>query len=183
MSQGRVKAVWSSGKPCPQGITDSSSEKSSAVYTTEVITKVLREEGKSFDARSASLGHTLQGGVPSPLDRTRAARFATLSMQFLEAHAEPNSQSHARRGRAGILTETACMIAIRKGTIVYATMEEVMRYTDMEKRRGTDVWWAGIKNLVELMGGRAGVLADIQLRHKVHDITDIWKTKAHIHGA
>ncbi|GMK57913.1 hypothetical protein CspeluHIS016_0407470 [Cutaneotrichosporon spelunceum] len=143
------------------------SEKSSTVYTTEVITNILKEEGAElFDARSASLGHTLQGGVPSPLDRTRAARFSMLSMQFLEKHAQANSQAFHRRrtGEELIAHETAAMIATRGSKIVFASMSDVKHHTDMKRRRGTDVWWAGIKGLAEVMGGRTGVLADMD-RH------------------
>lgn len=143
------------------------------------MTKIFREEGREFDARSASLGHTLQGGVPSPQDRTRAARFATLSMKFLEEHATPNSQS-CHHKRHDIKTETAAMMAIRGSKIIYATMEEVLKHTDMENRRGKDNWWAGIKFLVEELGGRLGVLADIQLRNRVTDITETWKAKANV---
>lgn len=140
------------------------SEKSSSVYSTDLITKVLKEEGKDiFDSRSAALGHTLQGGTPSPQDRTRAARLALLSMQFLEKHATPNAQAyHPRKKQMPARTETAAMIAIRGSKIVYATMDEVMRHTDMKLRRGTDVWWSGVKHLVEVMGGRAGVIAQMQ---------------------
>jgi 6-phosphofructokinase 1 len=134
------------------------SEKSSNIYNTETLTKILKEEGKDlFDARSASLGHTLQGGVPSPLDRTRAARLSLRCMQFLETHGTPNAQS--ARGKRKYSKETAAMIAIRGSKIVYATMDEVMRHTDMKLRRGKDEWWGDIKRLVEVMGGRSGIAA------------------------
>lgn len=134
-----------------------SSEKSSTVYSTEVMTKIFKAEGKDlFDARSASLGHTLQGGVPSPLDRTRAARLSLRCMQFLEKHGIPNAQS--QKGKRKYSTETAAMIAIRGSKIVYATMEEVQKHTDMKLRRGKDEWWSDIKFLAEVMGGRAGLV-------------------------
>nr|XP_019047124.1 6-phosphofructokinase [Kwoniella bestiolae CBS 10118]OCF26054.1 6-phosphofructokinase [Kwoniella bestiolae CBS 10118] len=140
------------------------SEKSSSIYTTEVLTKIFKEEGKElFDARSASLGHTLQGGTPSPMDRTRAARLALRCMQFLEKHATPNSQSSHRSGskhkKPAYSTETATMIAIRGSKIVYATMEEVLKHTDMKLRRGKDEWWSDIKRLAEIMGGRQGLVS------------------------
>ena len=51
--------------------------------------KMLTEEGGSlFDSRSASLGHTLQGGIPSPTDRTRAVRLSLKCMAFVEKHHE-----------------------------------------------------------------------------------------------
>ncbi|OCF45858.1 6-phosphofructokinase [Kwoniella heveanensis CBS 569] len=142
------------------------SEKSSSIYTTEVLTKIFREEGKElFDARSASLGHTMQGGVPSPMDRTRAARLALRCMQFLESHAVPNGQSaHSKgshRNKKAYSTETAAMIAIRGSKIVYATMEEVLKHTDMKLRRGKDEWWSDVKRLAEIMGGRQGLIASM----------------------
>ncbi|WVQ69303.1 6-phosphofructokinase [Kwoniella botswanensis] len=145
------------------------SEKSSSIYTTEVLTKIFKEEGKElFDARSASLGHTMQGGTPSPMDRTRAARLALRCMQFLEQHAVPNSQtssithrggSGAKHKKPSYSTETATMIAIRGSKIVYATMEEVLKHTDMKLRRGKDEWWSDIKRLAEIMGGRQGLIS------------------------
>jgi 6-phosphofructokinase 1 len=117
----------------------------------------LKEEGKDlFDARSASLGHTLQGGVPSPLDRTRAARLSLRCMQFLEEHAVPNAQSV--RGKRKYDKSTAVMIAIRGSRIVYATVDEVAAHTDFKLRRGKDEWWAEIKDLTEMMGGRTGLV-------------------------
>lgn len=140
---------------------DSRSEKSSSIYNTETLTNILKEEGHDlFDARSASLGHTLQGGVPSPLDRTRAARLSLRCMQFLEKHAVPHAQE--QKGKRKYSKETACMIAIRGSSIVYATMDEVVAHGDMKKRRGKDTWWKDIKGLAEVLGGRAGLKASLQ---------------------
>ena len=78
-------------------------------------------------------------------------------MQFLEQHAVPNAQ--AQKGKRKYSTDTAAMIAIRGSKIVYATMEEVLKHSDMKLRRGTDEWWAEIKGLAEVMGGRSGLVA------------------------
>lgn len=139
------------------------------MYTTETLTKIFKEEGKDlFDARSASLGHTLQGGVPSPLDRTRAARLSLRCMQFLEEHACPNSQATHHKPKPAHLThgsakfsvkDTAAMIAIIGSKVVYASMEDVLKVTDMKLRRGTDEWWSDCKQLAETMGGRTGLMA------------------------
>jgi 6-phosphofructokinase 1 len=51
------------------------------------------------------------------------------------------------------------MIAIRGSKIVYATMDDVLKDTDMKLRRGKDVWWGDIKRLAEVMGGRTGLIA------------------------
>ncbi|NXD32191.1 PFKA phosphofructokinase, partial [Spelaeornis formosus] len=126
------------------------SEKASSIYTTETLTKIFKEEGKDlFDARSASLGHTLQGGTPSPLDRTRAARLSLRCMQFLEKHGVPRAQE--QKGKRHYSKETACMIAIRGSNVEFATMDEVVAHGDMKLRRGKDVWWRDIKELAEVM--------------------------------
>jgi 6-phosphofructokinase 1 len=93
-------------------------------------------------------------------------------MQFLEQHATPGAQMRAKgtpkRGKGPTVpAATAAMIAIRGSKIVYASMEEVMRHTDFKLRRGTDEWWSDIKRLVEVMGGRTGVLASGKKEVKV----------------
>ncbi len=134
------------------------SEKSSSVYSTDLITKILKEEGSDlFDARSASLGHTLQGGVPSPLDRARATRLSQKCMQFLESHATPHSHSYTRRATEAD-PASAAIITIQGSQIVFATVDEVMKATDMKNRRGKRTWWRDLKALAEMMGGRAGLV-------------------------
>lgn len=129
-------------------------EKASSVYTTDLLTKILKEEGeKLFDARSASLGHTLQGGIPSPLDRSRAVRLASKCMAFLEGHAKAigKDASHSRPRRAP--TETAAMIAIEGTTIKFVPVREVVEFADMKNRRAKKSWWEPYKGLAESLGG------------------------------
>ncbi len=132
------------------------------MYTTDLITKILKEEGRDlFDARSASLGHTLQGGTPSPLDRTRAARLSLKCMQFLEEHATPRAHAHSKRPTAP-KPESATSITIQGSQIVFATVDEVLKATDMKNRRGKSTWWRDLKDLAEMMGGRAGLVDEEQ---------------------
>ncbi|PWN38996.1 putative 6-phosphofructokinase [Ceraceosorus guamensis] len=128
-------------------------ERSSDVYTTEVITKILKEEGKElFDARSASLGHTLQGGVPSPLDRARATRLAVRCCEFLTMNALA-----LRKSSSAWNQDTAAIITIRGSQVEFTSSEEMAKQADMKNRRGKTAWWHELKNLAELMGGRAGL--------------------------
>ncbi|CAE6461865.1 unnamed protein product [Rhizoctonia solani] len=127
------------------------SEKASSVYTTDVVTKVLAEEGRGlFDSRSASLGHTLQGGIPSPIDRARAVRLSIKCMKFLEQHA----RSHSRRSPP----ESAAVITIQGTSIKLTPVHEMIQHADMKKRIGKNPWWAGIKQLTETLGGRTELL-------------------------
>ncbi|KAJ7475810.1 phosphofructokinase domain-containing protein [Mycena latifolia] len=123
-------------------------ELASSVYTTEVITKMFKEEGGSlFDSRSASLGHTLQGGIPSPMDRARAVRLSLKCMAFVERHHELLQQRPQKTRVAG--PETAAVITIQSSSIIWVPVQEMVQHADMVNRRGKTAWWAGIKELVE----------------------------------
>ncbi|KAJ1927826.1 6-phosphofructokinase, alpha subunit [Tieghemiomyces parasiticus] len=60
-------------------------EKCSTTYTTQVLSDILHEESQGlFDSKTTVLGHLLQGGTPSPLDRYRATRLAVRCVQWAE---------------------------------------------------------------------------------------------------
>ena len=66
-------------------------ENVSETYSTETLSKIIREEADGkFDSRTAILGHLQQGGLPSPLDRIRSAQLATLTVEWFEEHAAKN---------------------------------------------------------------------------------------------
>lgn len=140
-----------------------SNEKSSKVYTTEVITNILGEEGgKLFDARSVQLGHTLQGGVPSPRDRTRAVRFAVRCLEFLEQHACGADVAADPRLRPIKASETTtkpvqddvAVLCIQGAAIRFVGLKEMEREADWKNRRGKTAWWQPLAALVDLISGR-----------------------------
>lgn len=142
------------------------SEKASKVYNTEVLTSILSDEGgKLFDARNVRLGHTLQGNVPTPRDRTRAVRLAVRSIQFIERHgAGLRSNQSPIRARSnsrtdGTLNADAATIIISGAQVRFASVKELASHADKTKRRGTDEWWMALKDLVGLMSGRASASA------------------------
>ncbi|KAF5342453.1 hypothetical protein D9611_001881 [Ephemerocybe angulata] len=128
-------------------------ENSSGVYTTSMITKMLGEEGDPlFDARSASLGHTLQGGIPSPTDRARAARLSLKCMAFLEYHHEKLlAQGHKHRQAS---PESAAIITIQTSSVKMVPVQEMVEHADMKNRRGKTAWWTDAKDLVEQLVGK-----------------------------
>ncbi|KAG6840606.1 hypothetical protein C0991_005647 [Blastosporella zonata] len=128
-------------------------EAASSVYTTEVLTNMLKEEGASlFDARSASLGHTLQGGIPSPIDRARAVRLSLKCMAFIERHhALLEAQPAKTRQASG---DSAAVITIQSSSIEWVPVQEMLKHADMKNRRGKHSWWEGATELVEALVGR-----------------------------
>ncbi|KAH7930171.1 6-phosphofructokinase [Leucogyrophana mollusca] len=132
-------------------------EASSTVYTTDVITKMFKEEGgELFDSRSASLGHTLQGGVPSPMDRARAARLSLRCMAFLEEHHEELQKQPSKVKQAP--PESAAVITIQGSAIKWVPVQEMLQHADMKNRRGKTAWWEDIRGLVEDLVGRSELL-------------------------
>ncbi|KAJ3573647.1 hypothetical protein NP233_g2299 [Leucocoprinus birnbaumii] len=127
-------------------------EASSNVYSTSVLTKMFQEEGGNlFDARSASLGHTLQGGVPSPLDRARAVRLSLQCMAFIETHHKILLDQGQKRSAD---PETAAVITIQSSSLEWVPVQVMHQHADMVNRRGKEVWWAGVKELTENLGAK-----------------------------
>ncbi|GJJ08561.1 hypothetical protein Clacol_002780 [Clathrus columnatus] len=132
-------------------------EQSSKIYTTEVISEIFKEEGHIlFDSRHASLGHTLQGGIPSPLDRARAVRLSMKCMAFIESQAAKLAKQPEKKRRA--TSDSAAVITIQGSLIVFTPVREMLQYADMKNRRGTGTWWSGMKDLVEVFGGRTALI-------------------------
>lgn len=153
-----MRVAWSFGKLLtqprilPSDILGCSNEQASSVYTTDFITKMLKEEGGDlFDARSASLGHTLQGGIPSPMDRARAVRLSLKCMAFIEKQHELIQKQPGKVKVAG--GETAAVITIQGSTIKWVPVQEMVEHADMKNRRGKKAWWADLKGLVESLAG------------------------------
>ncbi|KAF8638283.1 hypothetical protein AX17_002303 [Amanita inopinata Kibby_2008] len=135
-------------------------EFASNVYTTSVLTKMFQEEGGSlFDARFASLGHTLQGGIPSPFDRTRAMRLSMKCMAFMEKHHELMQKQQYPHKPRHVSPQSAGVITIQSSCVKWVPVGEVLEHADSENRRSTQVWWSGIRDLVESFAGRSQFVA------------------------
>jgi 6-phosphofructokinase 1 len=117
-----------------------------------MLTKMFQEEGgKLFDARCASLGHTLQGGVPSPIDRARAVRLSLKCMAFVEEHHEILSKQAKTRCAE---PASAAVITIQSSSIKWVPVREMVQHADMANRRGKSAWWHDVALLVEELAGK-----------------------------
>ncbi|KAA1112324.1 6-phosphofructokinase, alpha subunit [Puccinia graminis f. sp. tritici] len=137
------------------------------------MTRILNEEGRGlFDARQVSLGHTLQGAIPSPRDRTRAVALSIQCIAFLERHSTKVDPSEHRTppASASVLNRNTSLPKVEPinqddenmwGTIVItgsliriANLQEMIENADFVNRRALKPWWADFKNLVEIMAGK-----------------------------
>lgn len=124
-----------------------------------MITDMFKEEGgKLFDSRCASLGHTLQGGIPSPLDRARAVRLALKCMSFIEEqHNEIQKQTDKPRVAP---PESAAVITIQGSSLKWVPVQEMKEHADMVHRRGKKEPWADVTRLVEALVARPQILGE-----------------------
>ncbi|KAJ3020349.1 6-phosphofructokinase, alpha subunit [Thoreauomyces humboldtii] len=145
------------GIPC-EGRVILRSEMASDTYTTDVISNILRTEGKGlFDSRTAVLGHLQQGGVPSPLDRIRATRLAVNCINWLQASATEARAALAEKpvnGAGSVYTKNpnhSCTIGIVGAEITYTPVLESFKDADVKSRRGTTQWWRGYTHLIKVL--------------------------------
>lgn len=132
-------------------------ETASEVYSLDVITKMFKEEGgKMFDSRSASLGHTLQGGIPSPTDRARAVRLALKCMSFMEHHHQLLLKQPGNLKKANV--DSAAVITIQGSGVIFVPATEMQEHADTANRRGTQEGWAKVADLVEDLVARKQIL-------------------------
>jgi 6-phosphofructokinase 1 len=118
---------------------------------------MFKEEGGSlFDSRSANLGHTLQGNIPTPTDRARAVRLALKCMAFCEEKhvAMLGQPAHARKAAP----DSAATITVQGTTVKWVPIQEMLAHADMKLRRGKETWWLRHKHLVESLVARPQII-------------------------
>ncbi|KAI9617916.1 hypothetical protein H4Q26_012781 [Puccinia striiformis f. sp. tritici PST-130] len=147
------------------------SDKASKTYTNEFMTRILNEEGKGlFDARQVSLGHTLQGAIPSPRDRTRAVSLSIQCIAFLERHSHKVTPSEFRSPPPSLVNRNTSLpkvdsvnqedenmwgtIVITGSVIRIANLKEMVDNADFTNRRPIVAWWSDFKKIVEIMAGK-----------------------------
>lgn len=109
---------------------------------------MFKEEGGAlFDSRSANLGHTLQGGVPTPMDRARAVRLSLKCMHFLESeYCKVKDQPTRLRE---MTPDSAAVIVMSGSQIHFVSTQEMAKHADMKNRRPKNAWWLWMKALTE----------------------------------
>lgn len=125
-------------------------EKASKVYSAKLIADIIREEANErFESRDSIPGHVQQGGVPSPMDRCRAVRLAIKCIQHLE--------TFGRRAQNKVKHDpySTVVIGIKGASVVFTPMAELeVSDTDWPNRRPVSSHWAGLKDIVDVLGGR-----------------------------
>lgn len=128
-------------------------EKASKVYNAKLIADMIREEARDrFESRDSIPGHVQQGGVPSPMDRTRAVRLAIKCIEHLESLGQASEEEISNN------LMSATVIGIRGAKVVFSPMKEVEENeTDWPNRRPKNEFWTPLKAVVDTLSGRPNV--------------------------
>ncbi len=154
-------------------------EKSSAIYSAELISKIYENESEGlFDSRWATLGHIQQGGSPSPLDRIRATRLAVMCVSFIEAalwgcpisfeackedlydrmtiNGTENSEvisngSSLSLPRKTMEDSSSAVIGIRGPSVVFTCCKKLADETDFKNRRPKHQWWLEYHSIARIL--------------------------------
>ncbi len=120
-------------------------EKANPMYTSDFLCRLFEEEGDGlFDARQVVLGHTQQGGDPSPFDRILATRLASHSIDYLTDQIE--------RGKDG-----GVVIGLVRGRVELHPFRKLDEMADWQFRRPKEQWWMELREIVDVLAGRTAV--------------------------
>uniref|UniRef100_A0A8D0FS35 ATP-dependent 6-phosphofructokinase n=1 Tax=Strix occidentalis caurina TaxID=311401 RepID=A0A8D0FS35_STROC len=108
-------------------------------YTTDFIYNLYSEEGKgTFDCRKNVLGHMQQGGTPTPFDRNFGTKMAR-SPPPLTGRIFANT------------ADSACLLGMRKRSLVFQPIAELKEQTDFEHRIPKEQWWLKLRPILKIL--------------------------------
>jgi 6-phosphofructokinase 1 len=114
-------------------------EEAEQIYTTQFIHALFEKEGGDlFDVRDAILGHSQQGGNPSPFDRIQATRFAARCIEFLCTEATASAPSSA-------------FIGLQKGKLAFTDLARFPDLVEEHARRPREQFWLALRRLHDVM--------------------------------
>lgn len=135
------------------------STNASKVLTTQVLADIIRQESNGeFDAKTAIPGHVQQGGLPSPIDRTRAARFAIKAIQYIEdslatISAHKYDLSFPMDDKK--VSATAAVLGVKLLHLKFTPIRRLYDFeTELGRRMPKRVFWGNIRDVADQLVGR-----------------------------
>ncbi|CAL8277099.1 unnamed protein product [Lota lota] len=144
-------------------------ENSNENFTTDFIYQLYSEEGKGvFDCRKNVLGHTQQGGAPSPFDRNFGTKVAAKAMQWITTKLKETY----KEGRVFANSEdSACLLGMRRRAMVFQPVVQLRDETDFVHRIPKEQWWLKLRPLMKILAKYRtsfDVSDSAQLEHVTH---------------
>ena len=138
------------------------STNASKVLTTQVLAEIMKLESDGvFDTKTAVPGHVQQGGLPSPVDRTRATRFAVKAVQFIE---DKSGRIDKCRDEIDFpiddkeLSETAAVLGIVSSHLRFTGIRQLYDFeTEVGRRMPKRIHWAKVREICDHLVGRTKI--------------------------
>ncbi len=119
-------------------------EDASGLYPLDLLTAMFETDARgAFSVRGDAIGHSQQGGVPTPFDRINSVRLASGSMQWLDAELDSGGTAH--------------VFATPEGTRPWV---ELVPQVDFEAGRLVDQWWEVLRPVLDALGRRPPTASD-----------------------
>uniref|UniRef100_A0A915Q3E9 6-phosphofructokinase n=1 Tax=Setaria digitata TaxID=48799 RepID=A0A915Q3E9_9BILA len=121
-------------------------EKASQNYTSEFIRQLFTEEGKgTFSTRTNVLGHTQQGGNPSPFDRLFGAKMGARAVVHLLGQMKEFKKSGL------CYPGTATLQGLIGKYVCLTPVEELVEDADFVHRLPMEQWWMKLRPLLRIL--------------------------------
>lgn len=134
----------------------------SKVLTTQVLADIIKLEANgAFDTKTAIPGHVQQGGLPSPIDRTRAARFTVKAIEFIEKNYDtvalkkydiefPYDDKK--------ISATAAVLGIKLSHLKFSSIRQLYDYeTELSRRMPMKISWLEARDIADQLVGRSRI--------------------------
>lgn len=138
------------------------STNASKVLTTQVLAEIMKLESDGvFDTKTAVPGHVQQGGLPSPVDRTRATRFAVKAVQFIEQKVDSVTKYRDELEFPmdnKKLSETAAVLGIVSLHLNFTPIRQLYDFeTEVGRRMPKRIHWAKAREIADHLVGRTKI--------------------------
>ncbi|EDO19484.1 hypothetical protein Kpol_1018p12 [Vanderwaltozyma polyspora DSM 70294] len=139
-----------------------STNASKALSAKQLADVISAEADGAFDAKVAIPGHVQQGGLPSPIDRTRATRLAVRAVSFIESRQDVMKASRAADEEFDVddkdVFETAAVLGVKGSHVVFTPIRQVYdNETDTDKRMPKIIHWQKTRDIADHLVGRKKV--------------------------
>lgn len=134
------------------------SSNASKVLSTEVLASIFNlESGGEYNTKTAIPGHVQQGGIPSPIDRTKAARFAVRAVQFIE-----DNYAIVHKHKYSIdfpddkeLSATAVVLGVKSSRLKFTSIRRLYDFeSNIDKRMPKKIHWERLREVAGALVGR-----------------------------
>lgn len=140
------------------------SKNASDVFSPEALSAIITQEADGgFDAKPAVPGHVQQGGLPSPIDRTRGTRLAIRAVGFIEAQQKALEKARLVDDEDFNINDddimaSAAVLGIKGSDVVFTSIRQLYDYeTQLEKRMPKKIHWETTRVIADHLVGRKRV--------------------------